>query len=204
VTYSPLGAGFLAGKYGPGAGFPKGTRFDIVPGHADEYFSERNFAIVDRLRGLSLRIGEPMVRLAMAWVLHRPMIDGVLVGSVYGLAAMGLTLIWGVMRVINLTHGAMIVLGMFMAYYLFKAAGLSPYEGIPIVVVAAFVVGVLIYWIAVDRVIGRPILMSLLATFACNMILIGVGTALWTTAPTTFQSRCLGSAGRATPSPAPI
>jgi branched-chain amino acid transport system permease protein len=110
-------------------------------------------------------------------------IDGVLVGSVYGLAAMGLTLIWGVMRVINLTHGAMIVLGMFMAYYLFKAAGLSPYEGIPIVVVAAFVVGVLIYWIAVDRVIGRPILMSLLATFACNMILIGIGTALWTTSP---------------------
>ena len=42
-------------------------------------------------------------------------IDGVLVGAVYGLAAMGLTLIWGVMRVINLTHGAMIVLGMFIA-----------------------------------------------------------------------------------------
>jgi aryl-alcohol dehydrogenase-like predicted oxidoreductase len=81
VTYSPLGAGFLAGKYAPGADFPKGTRFDIVPGHADEYFSERNFAIVDRLRGLALQTGEPMVRLAMAWVLHRPMIDGVLMGA---------------------------------------------------------------------------------------------------------------------------
>jgi branched-subunit amino acid ABC-type transport system permease component len=53
----------------------------------------------------------------------------------------------------------------------------------PIVVVVAFAVGVVIYWIAVDRVIGRPILMSLLATFACNMILIGIGTALWTTSP---------------------
>jgi branched-subunit amino acid ABC-type transport system permease component len=110
-------------------------------------------------------------------------IDGVLVGAVYGLAAMGLTLIWGVMRVINLTHGAMIVLGMFIVYYLSKTAGLSPYEGMPIVVVVAFAVGVMIYWIAVDRVIGRPILMSLLATFACNMILIGIGTALWTTSP---------------------
>ncbi|HEY6256332.1 MAG TPA: branched-chain amino acid ABC transporter permease [Xanthobacteraceae bacterium] len=110
-------------------------------------------------------------------------IDGVLVGSVYGLAAMGLTLIWGVMRVINLTHGAMIVLGMFIVYFLAKAGGLSPYGGIPIVVVVAFVAGVVIYWIAVDRVIGRPILMSLLATFACNMILIGTGTALWTTSP---------------------
>jgi branched-chain amino acid transport system permease protein len=110
-------------------------------------------------------------------------IDGVLVGAVYGLAAMGLTLIWGVMRVINLTHGAMIVLGMFIAYYLEKTIGLSPYEGIPIVVAAAFAIGVAIYWIAVDRIIGRPILMSLLATFACNMILIGAGTALWTTSP---------------------
>jgi branched-subunit amino acid ABC-type transport system permease component len=110
-------------------------------------------------------------------------IDGVLVGAVYGLAAMGLTLIWGVMRVINLTHGAMIVLGMFIVYYLSKTAGLSPYEGMPIVVVVAFAVGVVIYWIAVDRVIGGPILMSLLATFACNMILIGIGTALWTTSP---------------------
>src|SRR6266436_3590273 len=95
-------------------------------------------------------------------------IDGVLVGAVYGLAAMGLTLIWGVMRVINLTHGAMIVLGMFIIYFLAKATGLSPYASMPIVVVVAFGVGVATYWIAVDRVIGRPVLMSLLATFACN------------------------------------
>src|SRR5215472_2668862 len=87
-------------------------------------------------------------------------VDGVLLGAVYGLAAMGLTLIWGVMRVINLTHGAMIVLGMFIVYFLAQAGGLLPYEGIPVVVVVAFGVGVAIYWIAVDRVIGQPILMS--------------------------------------------
>lgn len=52
------------------------------------------------------------------------MIDGLLVGSVYGLAAMGLSLIWGVMDVINLTHGAMIALGMFGMYMLFNASTL--------------------------------------------------------------------------------
>jgi branched-chain amino acid transport system permease protein len=108
-------------------------------------------------------------------------IDGVLVGAVYGLAAMGLTLIWGVMRVINLTHGAMIVLGMFLAYFIPRAVGMSPYAGVPIVAAVAFAVGLAIFWIAVDRVIGRPILMSLLGTFACNMVLIGAGTALLTT-----------------------
>ncbi len=49
------------------------------------------------------------------------MIDGLLIGSVYGLAAMGLSLIWGVMDVINLTHGAVIALGMFGMYLLFTA-----------------------------------------------------------------------------------
>jgi branched-subunit amino acid ABC-type transport system permease component len=110
-------------------------------------------------------------------------IDGVLVGAVYGLAAMGLTLIWGVMNVINLTHGALIVLGMFAAYFLATATGLSPYATMPLVVVAGFVFGVMLYWIAVHRVVERPHLMSLLATFATNMMLIGIGTALWSTSP---------------------
>ncbi|MCL2429733.1 MAG: branched-chain amino acid ABC transporter permease, partial [Alphaproteobacteria bacterium] len=76
-------------------------------------------------------------------------IDGVLVGAVYGLAAMGLTLIWGVMRVINLTHGAMIALGMFLAYFIAGATGISPYAGMPIIAALAFAAGVAIFWVAV-------------------------------------------------------
>jgi branched-subunit amino acid ABC-type transport system permease component len=110
-------------------------------------------------------------------------VDGILVGSVYGLAAMGLTLIWGVMNVINLAHGAIIVLGMFVLYLLASVVGLPPYGAIPVMIGVGFVFGVALYWIAVHRMIGRPILMSLLATFAVNMVLIGLGTALWTTSP---------------------
>src|SRR5262252_5499423 len=93
-------------------------------------------------------------------------IDGVLVGLVYGLAAMGLTLIWGVMNVINLTHGAMIVAGMFAVFLLVQALGITPYAALPPVLIGGFVVGILLYWIAVHRVIGRPPLMSLLSTAA--------------------------------------
>jgi hypothetical protein len=89
-------------------------------------------------------------------------IDGVLVGAVYGLAAMGLTLIWGVMNVINLTHGAMIVLGMFALYFLTSALGLPPYGAVPVTIILGFFFGVAVYWIAVHRVIGRAHLMSLL------------------------------------------
>jgi branched-subunit amino acid ABC-type transport system permease component len=108
-------------------------------------------------------------------------IDGVLVGSVYGLAAMGLTLIWGVMDVVNLTHGSMIAAGMFALYVLTSALGLSPYAALVPVLVAGFLVGLALYWIAVHRMIGRPPLMSLLSTFSVNLVLIGLGTAVWGT-----------------------
>jgi branched-chain amino acid transport system permease protein len=110
-------------------------------------------------------------------------IDGVLIGSVYGLAAMGLTLIWGVMNVINLAHGAIVVVGMFMLYLVANALDLSPYTAIPLMIVFGFAFGVALYWIAVHRMIGRPELMSLLATFSVNMVLIGLGTAWFTTSP---------------------
>lgn len=81
IAYSPLAAGFLLGKYRPDAAFPKGTRFDVIPGHKDVYFSERNFAVVGRLAELSARVGRPAALLAMGWVLRRPEIACVLAGA---------------------------------------------------------------------------------------------------------------------------
>jgi len=111
------------------------------------------------------------------------MIDGLLVGSVYGLAAMGLSLIWGVMDVINLTHGAMIVLGMFGMYLLFSAITVNVYVLLLPVMAVGLLLGIIVYWMAVHRVVGRPILLSLLSTFAVNMMVIGIGTAVWSTSP---------------------
>ncbi len=111
------------------------------------------------------------------------MIDGLLVGAVYGLAAMGLSLIWGVMDVINLTHGSMIVLGMFGMYLLFAALAINAYALLLPVMVAGLLLGIVVYWMAVHWVVGRSILMSLLSTFAVNMMVIGIGTAIWSTSP---------------------
>jgi branched-subunit amino acid ABC-type transport system permease component len=107
--------------------------------------------------------------------------DGLLLGFVYGLAAMGLTLIWGVMDVINLTHGPIIALGSFGTYLLFVNLGLNPYLALIMVAIAGLLLGILIYWIAIHRVIDAPHLSTLLATFSVNMIIIGLGTAYFTT-----------------------
>jgi len=81
-TYSPLGAGFLTGKYNTlQRELPSGSRFDLVPGHADVYFHDAKFRVVDRLATLAAHVGIPAARLAMAWVLQRADIDCVLIGA---------------------------------------------------------------------------------------------------------------------------
>ena len=111
------------------------------------------------------------------------LIDGLLLGFVYGIAAMGLSLIWGVMDVINLSHGPIIALGMFGIYFAFVGLGMNPYLALLLVAVAGLLLGILIYGIAVHRVINAPHLSTLLATFAVNMIIIGIATAAFTTSP---------------------
>ncbi len=111
------------------------------------------------------------------------LMDGLLLGFVYGIAAMGLSLIWGVMDVINLSHGPIIALGMFGIYLGFTGLGLDPYLVLLLVVAGGLLLGILIYWVAVHRVINAPHLSTLLATFSVNMIIIGIATAVFTTSP---------------------
>ncbi|HMO57146.1 MAG TPA: aldo/keto reductase [Roseiflexaceae bacterium] len=81
LAYSPLGAGFLTGKYAPGAPIPAGTRFDVVPGHEVGYFTTRNFAMLDLLRERATAWGTTMPQLALAWAFSRPGITSTLIGS---------------------------------------------------------------------------------------------------------------------------
>jgi len=111
------------------------------------------------------------------------LIDGLLLGFVYGIAAMGMTMIWGVMDVINLAHGPIISLGGFGVYLLFTNLGMNPYLALALVALGGLLLGVIVYWVAIHRVLDAPHLSSLLATFSINMILIGLGTAIFSTTP---------------------
>lgn len=126
-------------------------------------------------------------------ILLPSLVDGLMIGFVYGLAAMGLTLIWGVMDVINLSHGPIIALGMYGIYLTFTSLGINPYVALLLVAIAGLLLGAVIYAIAVHRVLNAPHLSTLLATFAVNMIMIGVGTAILTTTPRNIDFT-LGSA----------
>ena len=84
------------------------------------------------------------------------LVDGLLLGFVYGIAAMGLSLIWGVMDVINLSHGPIIALGMFGVYLAFTGLGLNPYLVLLLVALAGLLLGIVIYVVAVHRVLNAP------------------------------------------------
>lgn len=115
--------------------------------------------------------------------------DGLLLGFVYGLAAMGLTLIFGVMDVINLAHGPIIALGMFTTFFFAGSIGLglNPYLALIGVAVLGLLFGFGTYFIAVHRVLDAPPLSSLLSTFSVNLIIIGIGTAVFTTTPRNLE-----------------
>jgi branched-chain amino acid transport system permease protein len=119
----------------------------------------------------------------MGDLILKSLTDGVLLGFVYGIAAMGLTLIWGVMDVINLSHGSIIALGMFGVYLFSLNLGVNPYIGVLLTAFLGLLLGILIYHSAVRRVVDAPHLSTLLATFSVNMILIGIGTAIFGTSP---------------------
>jgi len=81
TSYSPLGAGFLTGKYRSGGTVPPGTRFDVIPGHQPIYFTEPGFRVLEGLRALSRDSGRSMIELSLAWVLGRPGITSMLIGA---------------------------------------------------------------------------------------------------------------------------
>lgn len=120
-------------------------------------------------------------------VLIQVTVGGVLTGGVYALMASGLTLIFGVMRVINIAHGAFLVFSAYIAYWLFTLFGLDPMLSIFLIAPLFFVVGVFIQRYLLSRVRQEPGLL-VLVTFALAIMLEGVMGALWRTTGRTVRT----------------
>jgi len=98
--------------------------------------------------------------------------SGVLSGGVLALVAVGFSLVWSTLDVINLAHGALVVLGAYVAWAVTTKAGVSPLLGLAAAFVALFVVGFGLERVVVARVVGRPISTTLLATFGIGLALV--------------------------------
>ncbi|HHY03740.1 MAG TPA: branched-chain amino acid ABC transporter permease [Thermoanaerobacterales bacterium] len=105
--------------------------------------------------------------------------SGLLLGFVYSLVAIGLTLVWGVMDIINFAHGEFLMIAMYSAFWMYSLVNLDPLVSLPIVAVLVFGVGVLTYKLIIKRVIDAPGLTALLATFGLSLFIRNLAQFLW-------------------------
>jgi branched-chain amino acid transport system permease protein len=106
-------------------------------------------------------------------------IQGILLGGIYGLIAMGLSLIFGVMGVINFAHGQMMVMAMYVSYWIFVLLGIDPYLSLVIVAAVIFVLGYLIQALVVNRILDYPEAMQVLPLVSMGLILETLALLLW-------------------------
>jgi branched-chain amino acid transport system permease protein len=109
------------------------------------------------------------------------LVYGLIIGAVYGLATMGLNLIWGVMRVVNFTHAEFLTLGAYTAYWAWVLLGLNPIASIPLSALLGFAVGLLVFYVIIYKLLFSPDIHStLVATFALGIALAELMKVLWT------------------------
>ena len=99
------------------------------------------------------------------------LIQGLVLGSVYGMATMGLSLIFGVLKVVNVGHGAFVMVGAFVSLILFSSFGINPIIAVPVAFLIGLALGFLFYYTVMKRLITAPELATLLATFSLGILL---------------------------------
>jgi branched-chain amino acid transport system permease protein len=115
-------------------------------------------------------------------------LSGLLFGGVYSLMAVGLTLIFGVMRVINFAHGDMMVWGMYLAYLLAVRAGIDPYLGLIACAAALFALGVVVQRALVDRIVNAPHEMQILLMLGVALVLENLALVVFGPEPTRVRT----------------
>ncbi len=97
--------------------------------------------------------------------------SGLLVGSVYALIAVGLTLIWGIMELVNFAHGSFLMLSMYICFVFHILLGFDPLVSMPIAAAILFFLGILTYRTVIVRIMDAPMLFQIFTTFALQFII---------------------------------
>jgi branched-chain amino acid transport system permease protein len=104
-------------------------------------------------------------------LLAQVLINGILLGGLYAIMALGLALVWGVLNIVNLAHGAFIMLGAYLAWHLYVYLGIDPFLGLPITAIVMFGVGYAVQRGILNLVVRAPMFNTLLITFGMEVVL---------------------------------
>jgi len=104
-------------------------------------------------------------------LLAQVLVNGILLGGLYAIMAQGLALVWGVLNIVNLAHGAFIMLGAYLSWHLYQYLGIDPFLGLPITAVVMFAVGYAVQRGLLNLVVRAPMFNTLLMTFGLEVVL---------------------------------
>ncbi|HZW83899.1 MAG TPA: branched-chain amino acid ABC transporter permease [Candidatus Deferrimicrobium sp.] len=105
--------------------------------------------------------------------------SGLLIGLIYALIAIGLTLIFGVMDIVNFSHGEFLMLGMYSSFWLYAIYHLDPIYTLPLTAVLLFGVGAIVYRVVIKKIIDAPMLAQIFTTFGLMILFRGLAQFLW-------------------------
>jgi branched-chain amino acid transport system permease protein len=126
-------------------------------------------------------------------VVVQSMVSGVLIGGVYALIAIGLTMIFGVLNIINFAHGTLMTVGMYTTYCVYNAYGIDPYLSLFITIPLLFGLGMLIQRVIIRPVMGSPMHNQLLLTMGLSLLLMNLLLVIFKAEPMTLRTGYSGS-----------
>ena len=98
--------------------------------------------------------------------------EGLTMGTIYALLAMGIALVWGVMNILSFSQGEFMMVAMYMTFFINQVMGWDPLAAMPLVIIAMFLFGVIIYKLIIARALRGPVLSQRLVTFALGLVLV--------------------------------
>ena len=107
----------------------------------------------------------------MSTVLVQVIVGGLLLGAVYALFSSGLTLVWGMMNIVNFAHGDFVMLGMYVAFVVYTLLGAGPLLGAPLAALVLATLGVVVYFGMIREIMKGPMLAQILGTFGLALLL---------------------------------
>lgn len=102
------------------------------------------------------------------------LVNGILAGGIFAVVALGFSLVWGIMNIINLAHGTFVMMGAYIAYVLFSTWHVDPFLSIPVAFVVMFIFGYCVQRFVINFVVRAPVLTTFLLTFGLSLLLINV------------------------------
>jgi branched-chain amino acid transport system permease protein len=106
-------------------------------------------------------------------------VNGLLLGGLYAAVGVGFSLVWGVMNVINITHGSFLMLGAYVSYWLFRLYHVDPFLSLPAVMLLMFGLGYLLQRYIVNAVVKTGVFMTLIITYGMNLFFVNLALLLW-------------------------